>query len=143
MEHSGELLKDIDFARIGKSLSITALILPIIRQLILAVCITTFTNHPIFSVFFFNFLLIFYLMFYIWVMPSESRSETIRHIGNEITLLGFVYHQLLFTPYIKESQLDQIGNSAIYLVLINIGFNLLINGVLMGQSFILWSKKEW
>lgn len=73
-------------------------------------------------------------MFLLYVWPYADKWEQARTIINEVILLILNYHLFLFTDYVDHSGKPFVANSVIYIIWINIGFNLLYVLVTVGSA---------
>ena len=121
----GTMLQGIKIRLLSINQIIFVKVSDLLMQLVLAVSVTRLTNWPIFCVISFNFLILFHLMYLLYVQPYEDKWDQARSIINEVILLVLNYHLFLFTDYVDTSAYRYVANSAIYIVWINIGWNLL------------------
>ena len=79
-----------------------------------------------FTIFVFNFAILFSTEFQIYFLPQEDKVEQARALFNALTYLALNYHLFLFTEYVDYDVFPQIANSVITLIWLNIGVNFMI-----------------
>ena len=134
----GSLMEGLRVRYLGLTLTAVTPTIDLFLQLLIAVSVTRFINWPVFTIFVFNFAILFSTEFQIYFMPLEDKVEQARTILNALTYLALNYHLFLFTQYVDYEMFPLIANSVIALVWINIGSNLMIT---ISISFLSVFKK--
>lgn len=116
LERYGCLIENIRLKELGKSTAIVASLLPIFRRLIFSGAIIQFIYYPTWSIFMFNFLILFYIIFIDFYHIYDSKSHQRQHIMNEYVLLIANYHLFCFTEWCNMEQKQIAGNNIIYFV---------------------------
>jgi hypothetical protein len=117
MDKYGVLLGHIDLERLGKPITVIAVMIPQLRKLIFAAGIMVFIETPMFSIITFNYVILFYMCFIEYFRVYDSKREQDIHIINEIVLLIVNYHLYCFTSWLDIKNQSLVGNSIIYFVL--------------------------
>lgn len=117
MERYGKLLEEIDTVRMGKKLSIATVIIYIVRKLAVAVSVVV-VEHPVFNIFMFNFSSLFVLMWIIYLEPFADSTFQKTRVMQELVIMGINYHLFCFTDWVDISRRTGIGNSCIYIIMI-------------------------
>ena len=126
MKTYGTLIEGIRIDRVGRNITILTPILDILLKLIIAVSVTRLINWPVFTIFVFNFAILFSTVFILYFSPIENKIEQLRASFNALTFLLLNYHLFLFTRYTDQSMYPTVANSVIWLIWGSIGINLLL-----------------
>ena len=92
----------------------------------IAVGVTTLYNKPTFTIFMFNFGVLFYLQFVLYVQPYKDRIEAIRQVVNSSSFLVLNYNLFALTDFADRSVYPLVATSVIFLVLTNVAINFLL-----------------
>ena len=134
----GSLIEGLRVRHLGLTVTALTPIVNLLLQLFIAVGITQLIDRPVFTIFVFNFAILFSTEFQIYFLPQENKVEQTRAIFNALTYLALNYHLFLFTDFVDYDVFPQIANSVITLIWFNIGVNFTIT---IGVSVHLAVKK--
>ena len=122
----GCLIEGLRLKRLGRVITVVTPLIDLFLKLLIAVSVTRLFNWPIFSIFVFNFAILFLTEFVLYFGPYESKIEQVRASFNAISYLVLNYHLLLFTDYNSTAMFPHVANSVIWVVWVCIGVNLLL-----------------
>lgn len=111
MKQFGVFLVPLKVNRLSTTILALTPVLTLLMRLLIAVSVTRLVNLPIFSIFVFNFAILFHLQFIIYFAPYEKKWEQLRIVLNEITLLILNYHLFLFTNFVSALTYNYVANS--------------------------------
>ncbi len=131
MRTYGILIEGLNIRHLGANIAIMTPMVETILKFCIAVCVTRLVDWPVFSIFAFNFVIMFYLQFIIYFEPYEDRWEQARNTVNGLTFLGLNYHLFLFTNFVDSSMYPVVASSGIILIWINIGANFMLTVPIM------------
>lgn len=122
------IIENLDLDRVGQNVTILTPLMDLFRRLSLALAVCICTNSPIFVIFVFNFSTLFYLMFILYFSPFKKRTEQIRAVVNELTILVVNYHIICMTDFVRSVHAqNKVGDSMIGVVILNAIFNVYLS----------------
>ena len=86
---------------------------------------------------------VFQICYLVSVKPYKERLDYYKDLFNLLTKLFLTYLLIVFTDFVDPSISDSGGNQFLYVVLANIGVNLLIAIILPLSKILLFLKKFW
>ncbi len=101
-------------------------LIDLLLKLIIAVSVTQLVHWPVFSIFVFNFAILFSIEFILYFSPYEDRIEQLRASFNTISYLFLNYHLFLFTNNTDASMFPLVSNSVIMFIWFCIGVNVML-----------------
>lgn len=116
----------MDVSKMGKWISVLVPTISLSRRLLMALSVTLLYAKPVFCIFAFNFITLFYILFFAWHMPNQSLIENFLQLLNEITVMFVNYHLFCFTRFVEIDTQVYVANSVIMLVIGNISINILV-----------------
>jgi hypothetical protein len=122
-EKYGVLIQGRNLRKHGKKITIGLAVIALLRKLIIAIAITTFTEAPQFAILTFVFTTQFHIMLEVYFRPLKDRRTQNINIFNEITVMFICYHLFLLTDFTDISVKGYVGNSVIYITEANIAVN--------------------
>ncbi len=75
MKQFGVFLVPLKVNRLSTSILALTPVLPLLMRLLIAVSVTRLVNWPVFSIFVFNFAILFHIQFIIYFSPYENKWE--------------------------------------------------------------------
>jgi hypothetical protein len=102
------------------------LINDLMLKLLIAVSITRLIHWPVFSIFVFNFAILFSTEFILYNSPFGDRIQQRLASFNAVSFLVLNYHLFLFTKYTDASMLPLVANSVICVFWFCIGTNFIL-----------------
>ena len=124
----------------GKRTSVLVPTISLVRRLLMALAVTFLFAKTVFCIYAFNFITLFYIMFFAWNMPNQSRVENILQLLNEITVMFVNYHLFCFTRFVVVDTQVYVANSVMLIVIGNIGINFFVTFWSVSASFIRFTK---
>jgi hypothetical protein len=97
MDTYGSLIEGLRVRHLGLTLTALTPIVSILLELLVALSVTRLVDWPVFTIFVFNFAILFSTEFVIYFQPFEDKVEQTRAIFNGVTYLVLNYHLFLFT----------------------------------------------
>lgn len=125
MSTYGILMKGLKLQRLDRRIVILTPIIDLLLKLVIAVSVTRLVHWPVFTIFVFNFTILFQTSFLLYFSPFQNKMEQIRVSFNTVAFLALNYHLFLFTRYTDVSMFPRIANSVICLFWLCIGVNIL------------------
>jgi len=125
MSTYGILMKGLKLQRLDRRIVILTPIIDLLLKLVIAVSVTRLVHWPVFTIFIFNFTILFRTSFLLYFSPYQNKMEQIRVSFNTVAFLALNYHLFLFTRYTDVSMFPRIANSVICLFWLCISVNIL------------------
>jgi hypothetical protein len=122
----GCLIHGLRLQRLGRVITVMTPLIDLLFKLLVAVSVTRLVTWPVFSIFVFNFAILFSTEFVLYFNPYESRIEQIRASFNSVSYLVLNYHLFMFTEYNSTAMFPHVANSVIWVVWVCVGVNLLL-----------------
>ena len=119
----GAVLADIDEERIGKTNSILAVVVPLLRELSCVIAITMLAKTN-FSIFIFMYSVLLHGSWFVSVMPQ--RENNYLEAFNFLMQLYLTYLLLLMTPFVDREHYVSINNQFIIATIVMIVVNLVV-----------------
>lgn len=82
-------------------------------------------------------------MFVLFFTPFASATEQTRQVLNELTVLVVNYHLICFTDFVSVEMQIHVGNSLIYVIVVNMLANLLLSLVEPAKKLSLYTKRYY
>lgn len=137
------LLIGLDVGRMGKWTSIMIPTVNFIRRLLMAISVTLLYSKSVFCIFTFNFITLFYIMFFAWHMPNQSKKDNYLQLMNEVTVMFVNYHLFCFTRFVGVETQVYVGNSVILVVMGIISINFLVIFWSISTKLIRFAKRKY
>ena len=101
-------------------------VIDLMFKLLIIIAVTQLVNWPVFTIFLFNFAVLFYIWFMFYFSPYDEKFNRLQLEFNAASYLVFNYHLFLFTKYVDAEMLPHVANSVIYLFWICVAVNVLL-----------------
>ena len=99
MDTYGALIEGLRIKRLGRSLTVMTPMIDILMKLLIAVSVTRLVHWPLFSIFVFNFAILFSTEFILYFTPQTDYFENKKACFNSVSFLLLNYHLFWFTKY--------------------------------------------
>lgn len=126
MEQFGVFLVPLRINRLSRVVLALTPVFSLLMRLLIAISVTRLVNWPVFTIFVFNFAILFHLEFIIYFSPHEFKLERVRMVLNEMTFLILNYHLFLFTDFVSPLMYGNIANSVIVIFWISVAINVIL-----------------
>jgi hypothetical protein len=113
MKSYGVLLSDLDLERSGKCLVLTAVLIKFVRKALFVIGIIVFIKLPSFTIFNFNFNILFYIMFTTYFNLYKEKTLLFRRTLDELTMLLVNYCLFTLTDFATIEQSLIMGDVVI------------------------------
>ena len=143
MKTYGALIEGLNIHRIGRKVTLITPIIDILMKLLIAVSVTRLVRWPTFTIFVFNFAILFQAQFQFYFTPQEDRFERFRACFNAVSFLVLNYHLFLFTKFTDQSTHPFIANSVIVLMCFCVAMNVLLTAPIQAFRFLMQMKQRF